>query len=122
MYCSKMSWQCLTCGFMKWLTRLVAFIDHTAKHLAVPHQRAERHDGRLIMIGWPLAPGLVRPVPVVMPGVGPQHRWQMGFALDQHSVGALGPYSARPPFGIAIRPGRTRRRPRRRPHLGDRPS
>jgi hypothetical protein len=31
-------------------------------------------------------PGLVRPVPVVMPGIGPQHGPQMALAVDQHPV------------------------------------
>jgi hypothetical protein len=35
-------------------------------------------------------PGLVRPVAVVVPGVGAQHCSQMGVAVDQHPVGALG--------------------------------
>ena len=48
------------------------------------------------MIVWPLMPGLVWPVPVVVPGIGPQHRPQMTLAVDQHTVGALGPHGPLP--------------------------
>ena len=61
------------------------------------------------MIGWTLVPGLVRPVPVVMPGVGLQRSPQMGFVVDEHPVGALGPDGPYPAFGITVRPGRLRR-------------
>src|SRR6266568_3402865 len=61
------------------------------------------------MIGRLLIPGLVRPVPVVMPGVGPQDRPQMALAVNQHPVGALGRYRPYPAFGITVRPGRPRR-------------
>jgi hypothetical protein len=44
------------------------------------------------MIGWPLLPGLVRPMMVVVPGVGPQHDAEMALAIDQHPVRALSPY------------------------------
>jgi hypothetical protein len=61
------------------------------------------------MIVWPLMPGLVWPVPVVVPGIGPQHRPQMTLAVNQHPLGALGPHGLYPPFRIAIRPGHPRR-------------
>src|SRR3974390_981576 len=83
----------------------VVFVDHAAEQLPAPHRRLERHDGGLIVIGWPLVPGLVRPVSVVMPGVGPQHSPQMGFVVDEHSVGALAPYDPYPAFGITVRSG-----------------
>src|SRR5712692_11572816 len=60
----------------------------------------------LVMIGWPLLPRLVRPVAVVMPGVGLQHGPQVSFAVDQHPVGALRPYGPYPAFGVTVRPGR----------------
>ena len=63
------------------------------------------------MIGWPLLPGLMRPMSAVVPGVRPQHCRQMGFAVDQHSVGALSPYRPYPAFGITVRRGRPRRNP-----------
>src|SRR5580693_2784325 len=61
------------------------------------------------MIGCPLIPGLVRPVPVAMPGVGPQDRLQMALAVDQHPVSAPGPCRPYPAFRITVRPGRQRR-------------
>ena len=64
----------------------VVLIDHAAEYLPALHRRGKRHDDRLVMIGWPLLPGLVRTVPVIVPGVGPQYRSQMGFAVDQHPV------------------------------------
>ena len=71
--------------------------------------RGERHDGWLVMIGWPLVAGLVRSVAVVVPGVRAQYCVQMAFAVDQHPVRALGPHGPYPPFGIAVRPGCLRR-------------
>ena len=53
--------------------------------------------------------GLVLPVAVVVAGVPSQHPPQVLFVVDQHPVGALGPYGAHPPLGIAIGPRRPRR-------------
>ena len=50
----------------------VVLVDHTAEHLQALHRRIKRHDGRLVVIGWPLLPGLMRPVPVSA-RVGAQH-------------------------------------------------
>jgi len=47
-------------------------------------------------------------VPAIVPGVGPQNRLQVGLVIDEHPVGALGPYGPYPAFGIAARPGRPR--------------
>lgn len=55
-------------------SRSVVLVDHAAEHLAALHRRVQWHDGRLVMIGWPLMPGLVRTVPVIVPGVDSQHR------------------------------------------------
>ena len=44
-----------------------------AEDLPALYRRANRHHLLLVMIGWPLLPGLVRTVPVVVHGVGPQH-------------------------------------------------
>jgi hypothetical protein len=59
------------CWFMGGLRGPAVLVDHTAEHFPAPHRRAGRHEDRPVMVGWPLAPGLVRPVPVVIPGVGP---------------------------------------------------
>ena len=58
----------------------VVLVDHAAKHLATLHRRVKRHDDRLVLAGWPLLPGLMRSVPVIVPGVGPQDHPQVGFA------------------------------------------
>src|SRR6266516_402640 len=87
----------------------VVLVDHAAEHLAALHRRVKRHDGRLIAVGWPLMPGLVRPVPVVMPGIGPQHGPQMALAVDQHLVCALSPHGPYPLLRITVRPRRPRR-------------
>ena len=71
------------------LRRPVIFVDHAAEDLPAPHRRVRRDDDLPVMIGWPLLPGLVRPVPVVVAGVGPQHCPQVSFTVDQHPVGAL---------------------------------
>jgi len=99
------------------VTRLggsVVLVDHAAEHLPAQHRRVQRHDARLVLAGRPLVPRLVRPVPVIVPGVGPQHCPQMGFTVDQHPVRALepdGPYPAWP-----VRCGRSCMRPRSTPH------
>jgi hypothetical protein len=83
----------------------VVLVDH-AEHLPALHRRVQRYDGRLVMIGWLLVPGLVRPVPVVVPGVGPQHCPQVSFAVDKHPVRALGPDGPHPAFGVTVGPHR----------------
>ena len=55
----------------------VVLVDHTAECLLAPNRRGERRDDSLVMVGWPLLPGLVRTVPVLLPHVGPQHCPQM---------------------------------------------
>jgi hypothetical protein len=55
----------------------MVFVDHAATDLPALHRRGQWHDHRPVMIGWPLVPGLVQPVPVVVPGAAPQHRPQM---------------------------------------------
>lgn len=45
----------------------VILMDHAAEYLAALHQGVEWHDDRFVMIGWPLLPGPVRPVPVIAP-------------------------------------------------------
>jgi hypothetical protein len=74
--------------------------------LRAHYGRIQRHDDRPVMTGWPLVPGLMRPVPVVMPGVGPRDRPQLARAVDQHPAGAPGPYCPYPASGITVRPGR----------------
>jgi hypothetical protein len=46
----------------------------------------------------------MRPMAVIVPKVGPEHRPQVGFVVDEHPVGTLGPRGAYPAFGIAVRP------------------
>src|SRR5262249_17303624 len=72
-YRSKMSWQLPDLRFREFSRSSVVFVDHAAEQLPALYRRLERHDGGLVVIGWPLVPRLVWPVPVVMPGVGPQH-------------------------------------------------
>src|SRR5690349_24195080 len=62
------------------------------------------------MVRWPLLAGLVRTMPVIVAGVGVQYRPQVRLTVDQYPVRALGPHCPHPAFGIAIRPGRPRRR------------
>jgi hypothetical protein len=47
----------------------VVLVDHATEDLPAPHRRANRHDLLLVMIGWPLLPGLVWTVPVVVPAL-----------------------------------------------------
>jgi hypothetical protein len=58
------------------LRSAVVLVDHSAEDLPALHKPVQRHDGRLVMIGWPLLPGLVRPVPVIVPSISRQHRPQ----------------------------------------------
>src|SRR5437868_1104446 len=95
------------------MTRLrgpTILVDYADKYPPVLHRRVEQHDDLVVALGWPLMPGLVRTVRVVVPGVGPQHGPQMGFIVDEHPVCALSPYGPYPAFGITVRPGRLRRR------------
>ncbi len=87
----------------------MVLVDHAAEHLPAQYRRSQGHDDRLVVIGRPLLPGLVRQVPVVVSGLGPQHRSQLGLVIDKHPVGALGPDRLYPAFGITVRPGRLRR-------------
>jgi hypothetical protein len=48
----------------------VILVDDAAEHLPTLYRRVRRYDDRLVMIGWPLMPGLMRPVPVIVPRVG----------------------------------------------------
>src|SRR6266699_2033733 len=96
---------CLTCELSSRSRDSVVLVDHAAEYFAALHRCAERHDDRLVVVGWSLTAGLVRPVV----GVPSQHPPQVLFVVDQHPVGALGPYGAHPPLGIAIGPGRPRR-------------
>src|SRR5438067_164922 len=96
-------------GFGGWLCGPVVLVDHAAEDLPAVHRRVQRYDDLLVMIGRPLLPGLVRTVPVIVPGVCPQNRSQVGLVIDEHPVGALGPYGPYPAFGITVRPGRPRR-------------
>jgi hypothetical protein len=45
----------------------VVLVDHVAEYLAAPDGRVKQHDDRLVMIRWPLLPGLMGPVIVVVP-------------------------------------------------------
>jgi hypothetical protein len=44
------------------LSGAVVLVDHSAEDLPALHRRIQRHDDRLVMIGWQLLPGLMRPV------------------------------------------------------------
>jgi hypothetical protein len=57
----------------------------------------------VVLVGWSLLAGLVRPVPVVMAGVRAQDRPQVPFAVDEHPVGALGSCAAYPSLGETVR-------------------
>jgi hypothetical protein len=87
----------------------VVLVNHAAEYLPALHWRGQWHDNRLVMVGRPLIPGLVWPVPVIVPRVLGQHYPQVGFVVDQHPVGALRPYGPHPAFGITVRPGCPRR-------------
>jgi len=43
---------------------LVVLIDHAAEDFPALHLCAERHDDLLVVVGWSLTAGLVRPVAV----------------------------------------------------------
>jgi hypothetical protein len=42
----------------------MVLVDHAAKYLPALHRRVQRYDDRPVMIGWPLLPGLMRPMSV----------------------------------------------------------
>jgi hypothetical protein len=86
----------LTCASLSRLCGPTVLIDHAAEYLAALNRHVQRYDDQLVMIGWPLIPGLVRTVPVMVAGVGPQDRPQVSLAVHQHPVGALRPEGADP--------------------------
>jgi hypothetical protein len=47
------------------LRGLAVLADHAAEHPPAQYRRSQGHDDRLVVIRWPLLPGLMRPVPVV---------------------------------------------------------
>ena len=49
----------------------MVFVDRAAKYLPALHRRVQRYDDRPVMIGRALLPGLVHPMSVIVPGVGP---------------------------------------------------
>jgi hypothetical protein len=53
---------------MKWFT--LPGGDHAAEHLAAPYRRVQPHASWLVPDGWPLVRGLVRPMIIVMTGLG----------------------------------------------------
>jgi hypothetical protein len=40
----------------------VVLVDHAAEHLAALHPPPERHDDRLVIVGWPLVPAAGSPI------------------------------------------------------------
>ena len=89
----------------------VVLVDQATEQFPVPHRRVKRHDDRLVMIGWSLLPGLVRPMTVIVHRVDPQHYAEMALATVQHPVRALGPVCPARSM-IRLRPAeRSRRRP-----------
>ena len=67
----------------------MVLVDHAAEDFPALHRRGKRHGDWLVVIVWPLLPGLVRPMPVIVPGVGPKGRPQMAFAVDRPSDGGV---------------------------------
>src|ERR1019366_406232 len=73
------------------------------------NRQVQRRAVLIVLIGRSLLAGLVRPVPVVMAGVLAEYGPKVGFLVDQHPVGALGPCGAYPSLGMAVRPWCPRR-------------
>ncbi len=77
---------CLTCELSSRSRDSVVLVDHAAEYFAALHRCVERHDDRLVVVGWSLTAGLLRPVAVVVVGGPSQHPPQVLFVVDQHSV------------------------------------
>jgi len=75
------------------LRRSVVRVDHAAEHLPAQYQRSKGHDDRLVMIGRPPLPGLVRPVP----DKEPERADPVGEAHDQVAGLLGGPGAVRVP-------------------------
>src|SRR6266851_4382084 len=80
----------------------VVLADHAAEYFPALHGCIERQDDLRVVVGRPLLAGLVRAVAVGVAGVSSGHRPQVPFVVDQRRVGALGPYGAHPPLGMAV--------------------
>jgi hypothetical protein len=51
---------------VKSLRGTAVLVDHAAEHLTALHRRIQWHDDQFVMIGWPLLPGLMGPMPVLV--------------------------------------------------------
>ena len=51
----------------------MVLVDHAAEDFPALHRRGKRHGDWLVVIGWPLLPGLVR-LPIMERLLGPEHR------------------------------------------------
>jgi hypothetical protein len=82
---------------------LVVLVDHVAEDLPPLNWQVQRSAGLIVIVGWSLLVGLVRPVPVVtLTGLLAEDRSKVGVVVDQHPVGALGSYYAYPSLGVAV--------------------
>ncbi len=87
------------------LRRPAVLVDHAAKDLPALHRPFQRHDHRLALIRWPLVSGLVRPVPVIVPGV------RACWAVQAPSGYQVTPVRGRAVTGSGYRAFRTGKRP-----------
>lgn len=85
-------------------------VDRSSEYLVAFDPAFHRHHHMLILIGRSLTTSLMRSMRVVVIAILVQNRAQVTFAVDQHSVGALGAYRTDPALGIAVRPRCSRRR------------
>ena len=66
----------------------MVLVDHAAEHPPAQYWRVQRHDDAFVVLGWPLLPGLMRPVPVRVRRRPAWPDWA-GFALFTAALASL---------------------------------
>jgi hypothetical protein len=82
-------------------------IDYAAEDSHSPYRCVDRDDDARIVVGWVLVEALVWSVVVEVALVNTKHGTGVTLVVDQHPVGALGPYAAHEPLRITVRARRS---------------
>jgi hypothetical protein len=100
----------VTCGFADRSGGSSVLVDDAAEESRSPY-RAAGSDDVWVVVGRPLSETLVWTVVVEVVLIVGEHGTGVSLVVDQHLVGALGSDAANEPFGVAVRPRRSRGSP-----------